>query len=124
MVDTGMVCPPTVQRVSEDRSADASAGWASMVAYMAGTPSNIVARCCCISRSASAGSKRSMSTTVPPTRNVPLITTLPYTCGAGSAVTTTSLLVRACIVAVRAQLSSTARWLCTAPFGCPVVPEV
>lgn len=65
-----------------------------------------------------------MSTTVPPASKVPLMTTLPYTCGAGSAVTTTSPSPRPCMVAVIPQLTSTARWLCTAPFGCPVVPEV
>ena len=31
---------------------------------------------------------------------------------------------RECEVAVSAQLNSTARCVCTAPFGCPVVPEV
>ena len=40
---TGIVCPPTVQRVSEERSNRDSSGCASMYMYMVGTPSNIVA---------------------------------------------------------------------------------
>jgi hypothetical protein len=66
-----------VHRVSDRRSWSASPGSSSIAAYIAGTPSNIVARCSAISASAAAGAKRSISTTVPPTRNVPLITTLP-----------------------------------------------
>ncbi len=56
--------------------------------------------------------------------NVPLIATLPYTCGAGSAVTRMSSAARECTVAVSAQLIRTARCVWTAPFGCPVVPLV
>ena len=72
-----MVCPPTVHRVNDDSSASANAASASSIAYIAGTPSNIVAACSPIRRSVSAGANRSISTTVPPARNVPLITTLP-----------------------------------------------
>ena len=40
----GMVWPPTVQRVSEERSKDSKSGCASMYMYIVGTASNMVAR--------------------------------------------------------------------------------
>jgi 2-octaprenyl-6-methoxyphenol hydroxylase len=42
----------------------------------------------------------------------------------GSALTTRSSAVRPAINAVPAAAATTARWLCIAPFGRPVVPEV
>lgn len=51
--------------------------------------------------------KRSSSAMVPPTKYVELTATLPYTWAAGKAVTTMSLRVRPCIVAVCAQLRNT-----------------
>ena len=41
---TGIVWPPTVQRVSDDRSKASRSGWESTYMYIVGTPSNIVAR--------------------------------------------------------------------------------
>ena len=124
MTDVAMVWPPTVHRVRLDRSKRSRSGRASIMAYMVGTPSNIVAWCSPMSSSASTGSNRSISTTVPPAMNRLLITTLPYTWGAGRAVTTMSSEVRTCMVAVSAQLRYTARCDCMAPLGWPVVPDV
>ena len=62
---------------SEDRSAPGSDGSASIIAYMVGTPSNTVARWRWISAGVTAGSKRSIITSVAPTMKVPFITTLP-----------------------------------------------
>ena len=72
-----MVWPPTVQIRSEDRSAPGSDGSASIIAYMVGTPSNTVARCRWISARATAGSKRSIITSVAPAMKVPFMITLP-----------------------------------------------
>ena len=41
---TGILCPPTVQRVSEERSVSSSFGSSSRYMYIVGTPSSIVAR--------------------------------------------------------------------------------
>ena len=43
IVDNAIVCPPTVLRVMLDSEADSRSGWLSIIEYMAGTPSNIVA---------------------------------------------------------------------------------
>ena len=74
---TGMVWPPTVQRVSEERSKDSKSGCASMYMYIVGTPSNIVARWVSMLASTSTASKRGCSTSVSPYRSAPLKTTLP-----------------------------------------------
>ena len=73
----GMVCPPTPQIRSEDRSVPGREGSASIIAYMVGTPSNTVARCRWIAARAWAGSKRSIITSVAPAMKVPFMTMLP-----------------------------------------------
>ncbi len=63
---TGMVCPPTVQRVSEDKSYLSNSGCASMYMYMVGTPSNMVALCSWIAARVSTSVKPGSSTSVMP----------------------------------------------------------
>jgi hypothetical protein len=55
---TGMVCPPTVQRLSEASANESNSGWTSMYMYMVGTPSNIVALCAAMLARISPASKR------------------------------------------------------------------
>lgn len=91
---------------------------------MVSTPSSSVARCVamlCITRSAS---NTLCSTSVMPQATAEFITTLPYTCEHGSALTTVSAAVRTCIVAVIATLVRMPRCVSTAHLGWPVVPEV
>ena len=45
ITEVAMVWPPTVQRVRLDRSKLSNPGSASIIVYIVGTPSNIVARC-------------------------------------------------------------------------------
>ncbi len=74
---TGMVCPPTVQRLSEERSNRSKSGWTSMYMYIVGTPSNIVALCDWMLVRTSPGSKRGCITSLRPYIMAPLKTTLP-----------------------------------------------
>jgi X-Pro dipeptidyl-peptidase C-terminal non-catalytic domain/X-Pro dipeptidyl-peptidase (S15 family) len=55
MVDSEIACPPTVHRVNDVKSAAANAGSASSIAYIVGTPSNIVADHSPMSRNAALG---------------------------------------------------------------------
>jgi hypothetical protein len=71
-----IVWPPTVHRVSVDNELEFDRS-ASIIAYIAGTPSNMVARYRSISRSAWPGSNFLISTTQPPAMKVELTTTFP-----------------------------------------------
>ena len=62
----GMVWPPTVQRVREERSKRSNSGWASMYMNIVGTPSKRVARCSSMAAITSAASKDGSSTRVMP----------------------------------------------------------
>jgi hypothetical protein len=73
----GIVWPPTAHIRSDERSAPPTAGSASIMEYMLGTPSNTVARWRAISASAVAGLKRSSITRVAPAMKVPFMMTLP-----------------------------------------------
>ncbi len=74
---TGMVCPPTVQRLSEERSNRSKSGWTSMYMYIVGTPSNIVALWVSMLARISPASKRGCSTSFAPYIMAALKTTLP-----------------------------------------------
>ena len=74
---TGMVCPPTVQRLSEERANESKSRWTSMIMYMVGTPSNIVALWVAMLARTSPASKRECITSLRPYIIAPLKTTLP-----------------------------------------------
>ena len=89
-----------------------------------GTPSINVARWSLIAARTAFSSKRGTMINAEPASMAPLRTQDPYTCARGNELTTRSSGPRAPIRTVPAAAATTERWLCIAPLGWPVVPEV
>ena len=97
-----------------------------MRANMVATAGNTVTRWRAIARSVSSGAKRSCSTTVAPASSGASSAPLsPNECASGSTASTRSAGVRPITGPAQDSLAAaSAAWERTAPFGCPVLPEV